>query len=171
MGRNVSLELLSSLTVASPCSADWDSMVGDVRVRHCGACNLNVYNLSAMPAEEAAALVQAREGRLCIRLYRRADGTVITRDCPVGLRAVRIKTAKAAARIAAAAALLISGGIAAASGSRESRSPRLASIQPFSTIRAWLTAKSIRPVNRPTFIMGGCPPPPVQVPTPPSPKR
>jgi hypothetical protein len=31
-----------------------------------------------------------------MRLYRRADGTVITRDCPVGLRAVRRRVSRAA---------------------------------------------------------------------------
>jgi hypothetical protein len=35
-----------------------------------------------MTAAEAAALIAGREGRLCARLFRRADGTVITADCP-----------------------------------------------------------------------------------------
>ncbi|HMB27752.1 MAG TPA: carboxypeptidase-like regulatory domain-containing protein, partial [Blastocatellia bacterium] len=37
------------------------------------------------------------EGRICARLYRRADGTILTQDCPVGLRAVRKKVTRAAA--------------------------------------------------------------------------
>lgn len=138
MSRTVVLDLLNNVHIASPCTADWDAMTGDDRVRHCAQCNLNVYNLSAMAADEAAAFLQAREGRTCVRLYRRLDGTVLTRDCPVGLRAARIKAAKAAGRIAAAAALLLSGGLAAATGSREQRMPRLAGMRPFSTIRAWL---------------------------------
>jgi hypothetical protein len=35
---------------------------------------------------EAERLVVEKEGRLCVRFHRRADGTVLTRDCPVGLR-------------------------------------------------------------------------------------
>ncbi len=169
MARTVSLEFLSSLTVASPCSADWDSMVGDERVRHCGECKLNVYNLSAMSADEAAALVQAREGRMCIRLYKRADGTAITRDCPVGLRAVRIKAARAAGRVAAAVALLVSGGLAAATGSREQRLPKLVAMRPFSTIRAWLVPGQVNQQQQGRIFAGEvCVPPPIAPVPPPS---
>jgi hypothetical protein len=38
-----------------------------------------------MTEEEALKLVEEREGRLCVRFYQREDGTVITRDCPVGM--------------------------------------------------------------------------------------
>src|SRR5262245_46538856 len=89
MGRGkVSLEMVG---VASPCTADWDAMRGDDRVRFCGECNLHVYNLSGMTREEAEGLVSRREGRLCVRLLQRHDGTVLTQDCPVGLRALRKK--------------------------------------------------------------------------------
>ena len=36
-------------------------------------------------------LLEEREGRICIRLYRRADGTVITADCPVGVKRRRLR--------------------------------------------------------------------------------
>ena len=78
---------LDQIQIASPCTADWDQMSGDERVRHCGQCDLNVYNLSDMANADAEALIRTHEGRLCVRLYRREDGTVITADCPVGLRA------------------------------------------------------------------------------------
>jgi hypothetical protein len=42
---------------------------------------LNVYNLSEMSQESAEALIAETEGRLCVRFYQRADGTVLTRDC------------------------------------------------------------------------------------------
>jgi hypothetical protein len=73
------------LTIASPCPASWDDMEGDDRVRFCGECELNVYNLSAMTESEALKLIAEREGRVCVRMYKREDGTVMTRDCPVGL--------------------------------------------------------------------------------------
>ena len=85
---------INSLRVASPCSVGWETMAGDERVRHCASCQLNVYNVSAITTVEARDLIMQREGRLCIRLYRRADGTVVTADCPVGLRAVRKRTAR-----------------------------------------------------------------------------
>ena len=39
---------LDNIKIASPCSADWDAMIGNERSRHCGDCKLNVYNLSGM---------------------------------------------------------------------------------------------------------------------------
>ena len=83
-----SLELIQ---IASPCTADWNAMAGDDRVRHCGDCRLSVYNISEMTRDEAEAFLAQREGRTCIRMFKRPDGTVITRDCPVGLAAVRAK--------------------------------------------------------------------------------
>jgi hypothetical protein len=68
-------------------------MAGDDRTRHCDLCELNVHNISGMTAVEVERLVAGSEGRLCIRMFRRADGTVITRDCPVGLRAYRKRAA------------------------------------------------------------------------------
>jgi hypothetical protein len=82
---------LAHVRVASPCKADWDQMIGSDRVRFCGQCSLNVYNLSAMTRDQAEHLIAANEGRLCVRFYRRNDGSIITRDCPVGLRAVRAR--------------------------------------------------------------------------------
>jgi hypothetical protein len=79
--------MLGRLSIAAPCPASWDGMRGDDRVRFCDGCQLNVYNLSGMTTAEATALVSGSEGRLCTRFFRRADGTVLTRDCPVGLAA------------------------------------------------------------------------------------
>lgn len=101
---NEQTDLLARVRVASPCGVSWEGMEGDARVRFCRECNLNVYNLSEMTGAEAASLVAATEGRLCARFCRRADGTVLTRDCPAGLRAARLRVSRAAG--AALAALL-----------------------------------------------------------------
>lgn len=77
-------ELLANIKVASPCSARWGHMVGDDCARFCDQCQKHVYNLSSLTADEAVALIREREGGLCARFYRRADGTVLTSDCPVG---------------------------------------------------------------------------------------
>ena len=101
----VSLEVID---IARPCPADWDQMRGDDQVRFCKHCSLNVYNLSAMSREAAERLVAEREGRLCIRMYRRLDGTVVTADCEgaIKLAAKRIgRFAKAATAVVLTAAL------------------------------------------------------------------
>lgn len=88
---------LQNVRVASPCSVDWETMPGGERVRDCARCGHRVYNLSAMHPADAVALLREAEGsRVCVRFYRRADGTVMTRDCPVGLRALRMRLAKTA---------------------------------------------------------------------------
>ena len=83
---------LDNIRIASPCSADWNEMYGDDRKRFCGECKLNVYNLSGMTSDEAESLIMNAEGRLCVRFYRRADGSVLTQDCPVGWAKVKQRT-------------------------------------------------------------------------------
>ena len=97
---------LNSIKIASPCSADWNAMIGNERQRYCGQCKLNVYNLSGMTQKQAEDLIMNSEGRLCARFYRREDGTILTKDCPVGWAAAkkrmsRIWTAVASVLIAA----------------------------------------------------------------------
>ena len=81
--------LVDKMRVASPCSMSWDAMKGDDKKRFCQHCNLHVYNISAMTRRETEDLIKINEGRLCARVYRRADGTVLTQDCPIGLKALR----------------------------------------------------------------------------------
>jgi hypothetical protein len=103
---------LAHVRVASPCKADWDEMIGTDRVRFCGQCSLNVYNLSAMTRDQAESVIAANEGRLCVRFYRRGDGSIITQDCPVGLRAARQRVSSLVrAGAAAVFAFLASLGI------------------------------------------------------------
>jgi hypothetical protein len=86
---------LDHIKIAAPCSADWDQMFSfeGERVRFCSQCNLNVYNLSDMSRQEAEALINKTEGRLCVRFYRKADGSILTQNCPVGLKAIKRRVA------------------------------------------------------------------------------
>jgi hypothetical protein len=107
MSRTVSL--IQRVEIATPCPARWDDMVGDTKSRFCSHCSLNVYNLSEMTESEAERLIIEKERKLCARIYRRRDGAVMTRDCPVGLAAMRRRAAligfKAVAMIAILAGL------------------------------------------------------------------
>ena len=112
---------LNNLKIASPCSANWDEMVGDNRRRFCGECKLNVYNLSGMSKTEAENLIENSEGRLCVRFYKREDGTVLTEDCPVGWAAIKKRVSKTAAAFASLVIGLISGlGFTVAYNKKES---------------------------------------------------
>ncbi|MGB7069846.1 MAG: hypothetical protein WBD22_10155 [Pyrinomonadaceae bacterium] len=91
--------MLNNIKIASPCSAEWATMYGNDRKRFCGDCKLNVYNLSGMTRSEADELISASEGRLCVRYYRRKDGSIITKDCPVGWANVRRRATRLATAI------------------------------------------------------------------------
>jgi hypothetical protein len=112
---------LGRLRIAVPCQAAWEGMAGDERVRHCTLCSLNVYNFAEMTRDEVRELLMRTEGRVCARLYRRADGTVLTRDCPTGLRAMRLRASRVAAALIAALCSLP----AFAFGARSCEKPRL----------------------------------------------
>jgi hypothetical protein len=105
-------DLLDKIDIASPCNMSWDAMTGDSRVRFCGKCEQNVYRLSDLPRVEAMDLLhRAQSGEnLCVRFARRADGTVVTNDCPSG---VRTRREKRWAQVRALAASLV--GIVGAS--------------------------------------------------------
>jgi len=136
MTETIHLPLLDRIHVASPCTARWEDMTGDGRLRHCAQCDLDVHNLSAMTRDEAEALLQGlSRGRVCARFYKRADGTILTRDCPVGLAAVRRRVLLAASRVAAALGLATLAGAAAQASQDKSWgnwgwSMRLASVRP-----------------------------------------
>jgi hypothetical protein len=107
--RSTDYPELGVVKTATPCSADWDEMRGDEVKRFCAKCRLYVYDFSAMTTAEARALIVETDGRLCGRIFTRADGTVLTKDCPTGVARQRRKKASG---VLAAAALL--GGAAAA---------------------------------------------------------
>jgi hypothetical protein len=90
---------IDRLRIATPCPISWEQMAGDSRVRFCGHCRLNVYNISELSRSEAEALIVSTEGRVCARLFRRRDGTILTKDCPVGLRALRMRVSKKATAV------------------------------------------------------------------------
>jgi hypothetical protein len=97
------LPILDNIRTASPCRADWNAMLpagsGD-RVRNCGQCEKQVFNLSEMTRQDAEALILEKHGNLCARYYRRHDGTIITADCRVGVVAGRKRKLVAAASLA-----------------------------------------------------------------------
>lgn len=90
---------LDKIKIASPCGANWNEMIGDNRKRHCAECKLDVYNLSDMTKTEAEGFLINSEGRVCLRIYRRTDGTVITRDCPVGFAKLKRRVSRAATAV------------------------------------------------------------------------
>jgi hypothetical protein len=132
---------LKNLKVASPCSQDWNAMHGSDRKRYCGECKLNVYNLSGMSRTEAENLITNAEGRLCVRFYQRADGSVLTQDCPVGWARVKQRTK---AYVAALASLIFSffGALGLVAAFKKSDPVIMGGISPVSTATPKQTPKA-----------------------------
>ena len=100
---------LDEIRIASPCRSDWNQMYGDDRRRYCSECKLNVYNLSGMTRDDAERLVMNSEGRLCVRFYRRKDGTILTQDCPVGWKAIKRRVSRVATACASVIGAFLAG--------------------------------------------------------------
>jgi hypothetical protein len=100
---------LSNVKIASPCSQDWSEMIGTERKRFCSECKLDVHNLSGMTQAEAENLLFNSEGRLCVRFFRRADGSVLTKDCPVGWQALKQRVSKTTTAFASLVFAALSG--------------------------------------------------------------
>lgn len=114
---------LEAIQIANPCSADWDKMRGDDRTRFCQSCAKNVYNLSDMTRAQAQQLVNEKEGRLCVQFYQRADGTMLTDQCPIVLRPVRngLRGAWKLAATGAAALVAIFASAAQSAGTNDGK--------------------------------------------------
>jgi len=121
--------LLRNLRIATPCHVGWENMTGDERVRFCDSCKLHVYNFSELTSREIESLVLKTNGRLCGRMYQRADGTILTRDCPVGLRAVRHRVARFAGAVFATILGLCSVTFSQTNSDKSSQSKQTASFK------------------------------------------
>ena len=68
-------DFFAQINITSPCTADWDSMIGNDQIRFCHHCQLSVHNLSQMASKEIRRLVARSRGRLCVR-YSPLGGSV-----------------------------------------------------------------------------------------------
>ena len=157
MPTDLRLSVLDHVRIATPCPMRWDDMAGTDAKRFCGECRLHVYNLSTMSRIEAEALVQAHAAtgeRLCAGFYRRADGTILTQDCPVGMAALRRRAAAAWRRVAAAAALTVGSGLLFAFGEHRFGTTRLRGHRPFAALCEWLNPTPVSPPWMGGIVMG-----------------
>src|ERR1051326_6657281 len=65
-------ELIQQLRIASPCSVEWDSMIGNDRVRFCEHCRLSVHHVDSLNKKQLRRLIARSHGRLCVN-YTRAN--------------------------------------------------------------------------------------------------
>lgn len=101
---------LDRIQISVPCFVGWDKMTGDDRARFCRECQRDVHNFSKMTREQAEALLaQSKRRRLCARVERRADGTIVTAESIEGkLTALRFARHRASRFVGATFAAILS---------------------------------------------------------------
>jgi hypothetical protein len=120
MPRNTTTTtLLDRINISSPCSADWDSMVGNREVRFCLHCSKHVNNLSEMTRKQAMELVARSRGQICLRINRRPDGHVQLAGHDNQLYQIKRRASRLAAGAFTAALSLCSSAVAQTPSSGE----------------------------------------------------
>jgi hypothetical protein len=125
----------------------WSDMQGGDRVRSCSACEKNVYDLSALTREEANTFLAARVGEaLCVRLFQRADGTVMTADCSVGAKAADGgRRRRRHLAVLAASVMATAAGVVGCGPSRDARVPAPETEVAGGTFVSGLPARGVEP--------------------------
>jgi len=108
MIEQTDVSYLDRLFIAAPCPVTWDSMQGDDRVRNCSQCSRKVYNISEMTKREAEDFIRTNGVSQCMTFYRRKDGTIMTDNCPVGLRKLRNSMRQVAAFLSSVVTIVLS---------------------------------------------------------------
>jgi hypothetical protein len=139
-------------------------MTGDNRTRHCSQCNQNVYHLSELTRQQAEDLVRSKEGRLCVRFYRRRDGTLLTRDCRGGWRRLGHRIALTVGVFFGAVFALVSLNQPRAHP-RQTQNGGLRGVEPFRTLLEWIDPTPQCSMGVPAFRPGISNPSPSVTPT------
>lgn len=127
-------------------------MTGSESVRFCHSCKLNVYNIAQFSDSEAQEIfAQNLNGnRMCTRIYRRPDGTVMTDNCPRALRRLRDwrnRTFSAIAKVAALATLFLAANLPGAASNDKDKEK----VAPQPSKSKSTALQSVKPVASPDY--------------------
>jgi hypothetical protein len=76
------------INITSPCDADWNSMIGNDRIRFCEHCQLSVHTVDLNSKKQVRRLLARSKGRLCVRsVERRAVAATFQPLYKIGRRA------------------------------------------------------------------------------------
>jgi hypothetical protein len=83
-------------------------------------------------------LITEKEGRLCVQYYVRRDGTIVTNDCPVLLRAAMRAVTQALVCLLAVVGFLFGNRVSEACERAEEKGTTvLRQLEPFATVFEW----------------------------------
>lgn len=89
--------LSERLKIKTPCTANWDQMVGNEWVRFCEHCQLIVNDLTPLTPKRVHRLIANSKGRLCVRYRLTAEGAPLLKAAPQHLHQIRTRVSKIAA--------------------------------------------------------------------------
>ena len=125
--------------IAKPCEESWTAMEGGSRQRHCQLCDRQVHNFAAMTPREIERLVLKSDGKLCARITRREDGSLVTLEAQPRV--------SIAAQVAVSASLALSAIAGAAQTVSERPSPEAkASTSFIGTVDISATGNGLEPI-------------------------
>ena len=131
---------LNNMTIPSPCTADWSSMIGNEQVRFCEHCSLEVHNLSRMTRNQAERLVARSNGRLCVRYHYDPADRALNSTVPQKLHHISRRVSRIAAG-AFSATLSITSAVA--QNSTSSQTPNVATATVTQPNNRWTARSSI----------------------------
>jgi len=70
-------DFIQQLRIVSPCSVEWDSMIGNERVRFCEHCRLSVYHVDSLTGKQLRRLIARSHGRVCVNYTRPQTQTTL----------------------------------------------------------------------------------------------
>lgn len=92
-------DLPTQLEIKTPCTASWDQMRGNDRVRFCEHCQHTVNDLTSLTPKRIRRLIAKSQGRLCLRYHRRPDGEPLSTQVPKKLHQIRKRVSRVAAGV------------------------------------------------------------------------
>jgi ankyrin repeat protein len=90
-------DLRTQLEIKKPCTAAWDQMVGNSRVRFCEHCQLSVNDLSSLTPKGVRRLIAKSKGGLCVRYVRDRNGNPLLAQVPGQLHKISRRVSRIAA--------------------------------------------------------------------------
>ena len=77
---------IDAISIATPCPMKWSKMNrSDIEAtRFCDRCHKHVHDVSRMQDSDVVSLLDRSrtDADVCVRLFRRPDGTIVTASCP-----------------------------------------------------------------------------------------
>lgn len=130
------------IRVDSPCTQDWEEMIGNDKLRFCSHCQLTVNNINEMSVKDVRRLFATTKGRVCVRYH---QSVISSPPPPLALPPLHQIIGRRASRIAAGAftaALSLSAAMQQVNGSQSTGAISASAVQGTTRANTFFTVTS-----------------------------